>query len=213
MKNSSESFFDDSAKSWDENPLIVGLAKAVSSKIMQVVPLNDQMTAMEFGCGTGLVGMALAPHLKHLVAIDGSENMLEALKKKVIRFQLQNVEIRHIDPEASTLPFENAFDLVFSSMVLHHIKDTESAFVMFSRTIRSGGYLAVADLDTEDGEFHESVPVEVHHFGFNRTDLAKKMEAAGFTCIKDVTAHVLSKQNKKGQDLSYPVFLMVAQKP
>jgi len=59
------------------------------------------------------------------------------------------------------------FDLIFSAMALHHVQNTDALLDRFASLTAPGGWIALADLDTEDGTFHsgDSGPV---HPGFNR---------------------------------------------
>jgi 2-polyprenyl-3-methyl-5-hydroxy-6-metoxy-1,4-benzoquinol methylase len=51
--------FDQVAGSWDEDPGRVALARAVAEQIRQQVPLMPQMDVLDFGCGTGLLTLAV----------------------------------------------------------------------------------------------------------------------------------------------------------
>ena len=51
--------FDQKAQQWDAKPVRVERALAVADSIKTDVPLSPQMTALEYGCGTGLVSFAL----------------------------------------------------------------------------------------------------------------------------------------------------------
>ena len=210
--NTDENFFDKVAESWDDDPHRVGLARSVTEKIIENVPLNDKMISMEFGCGTGLISINLAPKLKKVIAVDSSENMLETLNRKMEQFNCRNIVTHRLNPDALELPFKEKIDFIFSSMVFHHIDDTDMLLRMLCGSMNSKGYLAVADLDKEDGSFHAGIPVDVRHFGFKRKDLAGKMKIAGFTPISDLTAHVFTKPNKEEIQMEYPIFLMIAQK-
>jgi len=63
------------------------------------------------------------------------------------------VSAKLFDPMHDTLPEQ--FDLLFSSMLLHHIPDTLAFFQRCHPWLKPKGYLAVADLDREDGSFHQ----------------------------------------------------------
>ena len=54
-------YFDERAKDWDANPMRVERARIVAQAIRQAVPLRPGMTALELGCGTGLLSFALQP--------------------------------------------------------------------------------------------------------------------------------------------------------
>jgi 2-polyprenyl-3-methyl-5-hydroxy-6-metoxy-1,4-benzoquinol methylase len=94
-------------------------------------------------------------------------------------------------------------------MTLHHVPDTDAILRAFHTVLEPGGYLCVADLDTEDGSFH-GPEVQVHH-GFDRTDLARRTEQAGFREVRFETVFEIAKEIE-GATRGYPVFLMVARR-
>ncbi len=203
-------YFNGSANKWDK-PMRVALANGVSGAIKTYVRLSRTSNAMEFGCGTGLISMALAPHLKHVLAVDMSENMLAVLEDKIARNGVDNVTPRHLDLVEGELPGER-FDLIFSSMALHHVKAVDSLLGILFQLLTPGGVLALADLDAEDGGFHGDIP-DVFHLGFDRSDLRQMLEKKGFINVSATTAHVIQKQSATtGTTAAFPVFLMTALK-
>jgi hypothetical protein len=77
--------------------------------------------------------------------------------------------------------------------------------------LKPRGWLAVADLDREDGTFH-SHSEGVFHQGFERPRIADWLSKAGFTQVRLTDAHSMIKPNSTGQLRNYPVFLAVGQK-
>jgi hypothetical protein len=51
--------FDMAALTWDEKPARVNIAKNVAEKIKELVPLNQNMKVLDFGCGTRIIGLFL----------------------------------------------------------------------------------------------------------------------------------------------------------
>jgi hypothetical protein len=74
----------------------------------------------------------------------------------------------------------------------------------------TGGYLAIADLDREDGSFHGPEVKDIH-LGFNRMDLIDWLAEAGFEPVSVETAHVM-KRRVDGISREYKVFLSIARK-
>ena len=99
------------------------------------------------------------------------------------------------------------FDMVYSLMTLHHVPDVNSALMRFHDWLDDGGQLCIADLDAEDGSFHDHDP-SVHN-GFERAQLAGMVAAAGFDNIRFSTVFQIVKGNPAR---TYPVFLMIATK-
>ena len=199
--------FDTAASGWDKKSRRVQLAEKISTAIARL-PLDKSMDAMELGCGTGLVGISLAPSLRHLTTIDTSRGMLDVLQEKITQQHITNITPLYCDILAEA--YSNKHDLIFSSMTLHHIKETNSLLHRFAELLNPGGYLALADLVTEDGSFHDKEAKGVYHLGFDPKELGEILAADGFTDINSKIIHSISKP--EGSENSYPVFLLTARK-
>ena len=75
------------------------------------------------------------------------------------------------------------FDVIYNSMVLHHIKDTSGIVKIFYELLNKYGYLCIVDLNKEDGSFHKNYPGFDGHNGFDQEELKNILIDAGF---KDV---------------------------
>lgn len=201
--------FDDRAKDWDADQTKVDRAYAIADAISRNVPLRSNMRVLEYGCGTGLLGFRLRPEIGDLTLADVSEGMLAVVREKLLSKPDPQVHPIKLDLTSDPLP-EQRFDLVCTAMTLHHISDTDAALKRFAAILVPGGRLCVADLDAEDGSFHG--PDEDVHHGFHRDTLGAKTADAGLRVTRFITAYTMQKM-KAGVMRTYPVFLMVAQKP
>jgi len=197
--------FDEAAAQWDNNPGRVELARAVGEAIGRAVPFQPGWRALDFGAGTGLVTLNIQPRVASIVAVDVSSGMLEVLEKKFAAAGIDNVQSRLWDLESRPYP-ETGFDLVISSMTLHHLPDVPLIFKRLAAVLKPGGWLAVADLDSEDGSFHRDVK-DVYHKGFARDDIRRWLQDAGFVNISIQDAHRLEKPDAAGNHRAYGVFL------
>ncbi len=202
--------FDKVAANWDEKPQRRVVAEAVTSAITANIHLNCKFHVLEYGCGTGLCGLQIASEIKHLTAADTSAGMLEELRKKCQALGLSNVTPLLIPPDSWTLPAAT-YDLVFSSMVLHHIEDIQDLLQNLHKVLKPGGFLALADLEREDGTFHDD-PTGIAHFGFDSQALITLLVQLGFIALKSQTVHTFLKQHGDDEH-AYPVFLITCQKP
>lgn len=84
--------------------------------------------------------------------------------------------------------------------------DLAPLFRRFRETLRDGGQIALADLDREDGSFHEDAR-SVFHLGFERSDLLSLLTEAGFTDLEAATAATTRKGSRE-----YRVFLITGQR-
>ncbi len=203
--------FDRAAATWDEKPARVELANAVVQAIRARVPLSVRMEAMEYGCGTGLLALALAPFLASVTAVDSSPGMLDVLGRKARDAGITNVEARLLDLTQDAI-LGKRFHLVYSSMTLHHVGPVERLMKAFFDLLHSGGWIALADLDTEDGSFHQGAE-GISHFGFDRAALERMLVKVGFVGPHTETAHMIQKEFPDGLRRDYSVFLLTARKP
>ncbi len=202
--------FDKVAASWDEKPLRRLLAAAVSAGIAADVPLHRGMQVLEYGCGTGLCGLQLASEVGHLA---GSRHLRWNAGRAAKKNPVTRPGERDTDPDrAGFLDAAcSAYDLVFSSMVLHHIEATQTLLKHFQQSLKPGGFLALADLEKEDGTFHDD-PTGIAHHGFDPQELITMLKELGFADLTARTVHTMRKQHGDNER-TYPVFLITGQKP
>jgi len=202
--------FDQEAEQWDANPGRVKLANEVADAILRTTVLSREMNALDFGCGTGLVTLRLQPFVKTITGEDSSEGMLDLLRGKVRAMGLTNVQTRLVDFEKKDLR-EGAYNLIVSSMTLHHVPDTAALFSQWYRLLAPRGTLCFADLDSEDGSFHGD-NAGVFHLGFDRSKLKALLQEDGFHDFLDTTAASLSKDIPGKGMKEFSVFLITAKK-
>jgi ubiquinone/menaquinone biosynthesis C-methylase UbiE len=200
--------FDEKARFWDSDPRKVARANNVAAAIAQQVPLSSTTRAMEYGCGTGLLGFALQPAVGELVMADSSPGMLNVVEQKIAAGRCDKVSTLHLDLSEDPLPDER-FDLICSLMTLHHVRDYQGLLVRFHSLLNPGGYLCLADLDAEDGSFHGG---DFNgHRGFERQELTQVLRRSGFADIGFST--VFEVVRGEAEELRrYPVFLMVCRR-
>lgn len=222
--------FDSKARLWDGNPVFQARADKIAAAIQAAIPLNNSMRALDYGCGTGMLSFPLKDALGHITLKDSSAGMLEVLREKIAALGARNMSVRQADltdapPSLTPSPSPEGrgerqaslgdgdeierYDLIYSSMVLHHIPDTAGILATFHALLNPGGWLCVADLDQEDGSFH-GIEIDVHH-GFTRETLRQQAEAAGYRDVRFETVFEIVKEQETGTR-AYPVFLMVARK-
>lgn len=202
--------FDAIASAWDSDPKLVHRSQKVARAMRAALPLTGHERALELGAGTGLVTLVMAPKLAHVTAMDGSAGMLDVLRQKCAQKHLTHIEsIVGVVPDA--LP-DARYDLIYSSMTLHHVEDVAGLLKTLAPHVNEGGYVALADLDTEDGSFHGDA-VGVAHCGFDRGVFAGWLREAGFADARFSTAVTIHGELQDGTARDYPVFLVVARKP
>jgi ubiquinone/menaquinone biosynthesis C-methylase UbiE len=200
--------FDDYAKTWDTDKR-VERAKIVANEISSSVGESSSCSAMEFGCGTGLVSFNLYDKFKDITLVDSSKAMIEVLHSKIDKCLVSNMTAIQLDI-LDHKSIEKKFDVIYSSMALHHIHDTKGIVKKFYELLNEDGYLCIVDLDEEDGSFHKNYVDYDGHNGFNQDELKSILRGAGF---KDVKCNTFYYDTKviDNEEIEYSLFIMKAQ--
>jgi len=96
----------------------------------------------ELGCGTGQMSLYLARADRTVIAADLSRSALLLGSGAARRFGISHVHFVETDLHRSALKSE-AFDVVYSSGVLHHTPNPPAAFAAVARLARRGGIVIV----------------------------------------------------------------------
>ena len=200
--------FDSKARQWDDNPVFQERGLKIADAIRRAVPLHRHMNALDYGCGTGLLSFPLKDELGAILLADSSSGMLDVVAGKIAAQGVSNMTPLQLDLLTDPPPAQR-FDLIVTSMTLHHVPDTDHILRIFHDLLQPGGYLCIADLDQEDGSFH-GPEVDVHH-GFDRAELRRRAAEAGLADIQFQTVFSIAKERESGTR-DYPVFLMTARR-
>jgi ubiquinone/menaquinone biosynthesis C-methylase UbiE len=121
---------------WGGNVGYLGDFNLKWPKLKKLIPLEDNITIIDFGCGNGkiLEEIKKINFKARLIGLDVSETALEQARKNLPEIKFYKIN----DGEKIPLKSENA-DFIFSSEVIEHIYDTENAFSEMARILRPGG--------------------------------------------------------------------------
>jgi 2-polyprenyl-3-methyl-5-hydroxy-6-metoxy-1,4-benzoquinol methylase len=194
-------FFKNKAESYEQDKHRVANVETIATSILNRIDFNPDMNIMDFGSGTGLLLEQIAPLVRHITAVDISQSMNQELEKKRASLECE-LEIVEIDLTKSDL--NGKFDGIISSMTLHHVDDLKSMFAKLYSMLKPNGFIALADLETEDGSFHTE-DTGVYHFGFSRKELMNLAAGADFRHIEVKPASTVHKSYG-----DYPVLLLTA---
>ena len=200
--------FDAKARDWDKNQGYIIRSEAVARAMLQMMPVRPGMKALEYGSGTALLSFALKDHFSEITLMDNSQQMTLVASEKIADSQVSHMKTLFFDLEHQD--FDGSFDIIYSQMVMHHVGDIDAMIAKFYKLIIPGGYLAIADLYTEDGSFHGE---GFHgHTGFDPENLGRRLQTAGFGEIEYQPCFVIKKVEEEGKTREYPVFLLKARK-
>lgn len=193
--------FDEEARNWDNDLQRIAIAKSVAKNIKCNIKLTKEFEVLDLGCGTGLISYELAEYVDNILGMDNSEGMLRIFDQKAKMFGLTNVSSQFHDIKRK-LP-QKRYDLIISSMTLHHIKSPRNFIKKAKGILKKGGFLAISDLEKEDGTFHGINTEGVEHFGFKKKYLNSIFEENELkvSFLKDI--FIIKKL------INYPFFLAI----
>ncbi len=195
----SEDKFAHKAKEYDALQRRLDTANAIAAKIKENINLTKETHIIDFGSGTGLLLEALSNDIAKVTAIDISPSMTSILREKELPCELDIIEL-----DLTKQDLDIQVDGIVTSMTMHHIKDIKTMLEKFAKMLKSGGFIAIADLESEDGTFHDT-DTGVEHFGFENEDLKQLVQESGFKNCKIETVTKISKPHK-----DFNVFLLTA---
>jgi ubiquinone/menaquinone biosynthesis C-methylase UbiE len=140
-------FWTRRAASWDHgagnNP---GLVKVVERVLDEADP-SPESFAVDLGCGSGQVTLALAKRCRKVLGVDVSEEMIALLLENAKQEGVSNVEGRAVAIERLGLS-EKSVDLVVSNYALHHLRDKDKQVAVNEafNWLRPGGKLVIGDM-------------------------------------------------------------------
>lgn len=108
-------------------------ADFVSNLALPVVDLLEPRAGeriLDLGCGDGTLAVEIEKVGAKVVGVDLSGNMVAKTKEKGIEAYVMS---------ATELPYEDAFDAVFSNAVLHWVKEPDAAIDRIHRGLKAGG--------------------------------------------------------------------------
>jgi len=192
------------AEGYDTTDYRIKYVDEMAEAIRKTAPLSPETTLLDFGAGTGLLTERLAPFVKKIIAVDISPSMISQLREKATRLSCQ-IETLQQDLTKGDLP-DLSVDGIVSTMTFHHIEDPFTLLERFTSLLKPGGFLALCDIDTEDGTFH-TIDTGVEHYGFDRGKMRSWMEKAGFGSVTIADATTIVKPHG-----AYTAFLVYARK-
>jgi len=198
------SSFDARAHEWDKDKMHMERSVAIAAELEKMIPLDHSMKVLEYGAGTGILSFLLKDRFSEITLMDNSQEMIKVCEAKTKYHKTNHIIPIWFDLEHKN--FDGKFDLIYNQMVLHHIVDFKAIIKTFYSLLNHGGYLAIADLYTEDGSFH-GIDVKVH-LGFDPDKLTDMLKNAGFKNIAYKTCFEVKRESGK----IFPVFLLKAQK-
>ena len=170
-----------------DTPERIQIAKVSSDAIRNYLVDATNKNAIDFGCGTGLVGMNLLNEFNSVLFLDTSQKMINQIDQKITEFNIQNVDTLCFDIEKES-PVDLHADYIFMAQVLLHIHDVELVLSRLFDVLNVGGHLLIVDFNK-----NEKVVSDIVHNGFNPEELTDIMTKIGYRDTQSNTFYEGSK--------------------
>lgn len=161
-----------------DTPERMKVAKISSDAIRHLLVNTQNKTAIDFGCGTGLVGLDLLHEFKSVLFLDTSQNMLNRVEQKINIDTLQNANTLCFDFEKDNL-LDLQVDYIFMAQVLLHIDDYQSVLQKLYDVLNKDGHLIIVDFNKNN-----EINSDLVHNGFDQGELTDVMTKIGYNCIQ-----------------------------
>lgn len=189
--------FTRQAPSWGRDEIDADLLWAVDR-----LGLEPHFEVLDVAGGTGLLSRAIAPHVKNVVAVDITPEMLAHGRRQVDRERIANVRFEMGAAEDLPYPSES-FDMVATRFTVHHFQRPDVVIGEMRRVCRHGGRIAVIDIVSPEDEklaarynHFERLRDPTHTRALSPSELEKMIEAGG---VRGIQAYSRDVANALGE--------------
>lgn len=158
-------------------------AQLAAEAIRKMLGDTNSQKAMDFGCGTGLVGLELVNEFKEMVFVDTSANMLEQVQLKITAGNIQNASVMQLDLESEQVQ-SIKFDCIMMTQVLLHIPSYQEVLSKLYDMLSAKGQLIIVDYNQNPLVTNDKI-----HPGFEQEHLKGVLETIGFQTVESKTFH------------------------
>jgi len=177
-RSASQEFFSTAAGQWDR---LRGDLFGDRADLVGLLGLLDETWSVaDLGCGTGQVSEMLAPFVAQVVAVDESQAMLSAARKRL--HDHANVSVREGDLGA--LPIDDeSMDAALIFLVLHYTADPAEVLSEVYRVLKPDGRVLVVDMMPHERSEFRNIMGHVWQ-GFGAEELSRSAEQAGLENLR-----------------------------
>ncbi|MFC3418660.1 class I SAM-dependent DNA methyltransferase [Salinicoccus hispanicus] len=176
-----DNVFESMAKRYDTKDR-KALATIIIKEIRQALSGHAYRSMLDYGSGTGLVGLEFTDMFDRVTLADASEQMVQITQTKIDDAGLLHVEAVQLDLTQEQTNVEA--DVIIISLVLIHVPEVDSLLSALYKVMTPGGRLVVVDFDKNHNVHHPKL-----HNGFAHDEIRGLLLEAGFTPTDDRTFH------------------------
>jgi tRNA (cmo5U34)-methyltransferase len=149
-------------------------AKQFDDTISKIIPYYDQMinalvdaihfekdseiSVIDLGCGTGTVAAKISEKFRNsrICCLDIATNMIDIARQKLT----DHKDVEFITGDFSTITFDNKFDVVVSSLALHHLEndhDKKEFYKKVYNSLTDSGVFINADVVLASSDYFQII--------------------------------------------------------
>ena len=149
-KRDTSEWFKDWANDYDNTLGKIGRHHQLLNLVVKLSNVEDGQKVLDVGCGTGLLSLKFLEKADCLITgIDSSSDMLSIFSDKITKLGLSDRVVYKLE-DAAALDFEpDSFDVVASTVALHHLKDKYPAIEKIHDVLKPEGRFVLGDIDMD----------------------------------------------------------------
>ncbi len=163
MENIKE-HFEKEAKEFDEIIIkLIPYYEQMVDSLVSSIPFNDndQIRVIDLGCGTGTIAKKISDRYKNstIVCLDIAANMIEMAQLKLAG----HPKTEFINADFSKIDFTEKFDVVVSSLALHHLETDKQKKDFYRRifdNLKINGIFVNADVVLGSSDYWQDLNMQ-----------------------------------------------------
>lgn len=177
-RQDAQSFFGRVAGQWDDVRAELFGAGFTLRALLHLLP--REWTVADLGCGTGNVSEILAPLVKRVHAVDSSDVMLDAARKRLRGYSNITYHTGQID---ATGLERGSVDAAASVLVLCYVPDLAATAKEMHDIVRPGGRVVIVDMAEHDRVSYKHT-LGHRWLGISEKTMTEAMQRAGFKDVR-----------------------------
>lgn len=159
MMEDVEKHFDDEASEFDRLALkLIPFYPEMVEALVLAIPFerSKEISVIDLGCGTGTISKKIKERFPaaDIVCLDFSVNMLAQAKKKLKDYS----GIEYIKGDISEFDFPSEYDVVVSSLAIHHLVSNDDKNALFGKIFKclnQNGVFYNADIILASNDYNQ----------------------------------------------------------